>query len=86
VKNASRLRDVSLLVETRTDDQSKKFLKQKLLSSYPVLVEKHKTLISTRGVIFCSLIDGCSDEEIQARLADQYVSQAHLVHKNQEEK
>jgi hypothetical protein len=42
VKNASRLRDGSLLIETRTDDQSKKLRKQKALGSYPVLVEKHK--------------------------------------------
>jgi hypothetical protein len=48
VKNASRLWDRSLIVETRTDDQSKKLHNQKLLGSYPVLVEKHKTLKSTR--------------------------------------
>jgi hypothetical protein len=68
VKNVFRLQDGSLLVETRSDDQNRKLHKQKLLGSYPVLVEKHKTLNSTRGVIFCSRVDGCS--------ADQYVSKS----------
>jgi hypothetical protein len=53
VRNASRLRDGSLLVETRTNEQTKKLLKQKLLGSYPVTVEKHQSLNSVRGVIFC---------------------------------
>jgi hypothetical protein len=76
VKNVSRLWEGSL-VKTRIDDQSKKLLKQKFLGSYPVFV-KHKTLNSTRGVIFCSQVDGCSDKEIQARLADQCVSKVYL--------
>jgi hypothetical protein len=70
-----------VLVETRTDDKSRKLLKQKLLVSYPVWVEKHKTQNSTRGVIFCSQVDGCSDEVIQAGLTNQYVSQAYHVHR-----
>jgi hypothetical protein len=44
VKNASRLHDRTLLVGTKIDEQSKKLLKQKLLGSYHVLVEKHRTL------------------------------------------
>jgi hypothetical protein len=39
VRNTSRLRDGSL-VEARTDAQSKKLLKPKLLGPHPVLVEK----------------------------------------------
>jgi hypothetical protein len=80
VKNAARLWDGLLLVETRLDDQSKKLLKQKLLVLYPVLVEKHKTLNSTRGVIICSQSDRCSDEEIQAP-SDQFVSKAYCDYK-----
>lgn len=81
VKNTSRLRDGPILVETKTDDQSKKLLKQKLLGSYTVLVEKHKILNSTRGVIFCPQVDECSDEQIQIGLADQYASKVYRVHK-----
>jgi hypothetical protein len=84
VRNTSRLRDGSLLVETQTDEQTKKLLKQKLLGSYPVTVEKHQTLNSIRGVIFCPQVDGCTDEEIQVGLADQYVSKAYCVHRKQE--
>jgi hypothetical protein len=42
VKNASRLQDGSFPVQTQLDVDSK-FLKHKLLGSYPVLVRKHKT-------------------------------------------
>jgi hypothetical protein len=78
VKKTSRLWDWSLLVKTRTDDRSKR-----LLDSYPVLVEKHKTLNSTRGVMFCSKVDGYSDEEIQVRLADEYVSNVYIREKRE---
>jgi hypothetical protein len=44
VKYASRLQGWSLYVETRNDDQSRKLLRQKLLSSYPVLVGSTKPL------------------------------------------
>jgi hypothetical protein len=68
VKNTSILRHGSLFVKTRTDNQSRKHFKHKLPSSYPVLVEKHKTLISTRGVIFCSQVDRRSEKEIQTSM------------------
>jgi hypothetical protein len=83
VKNVSRFWDGSVLVETRSDDQSRKLLKQKLLGLYPVLVEKHNMLNSTRDVL--SQVDGCSDEDIQAGLQNT-VSKASRVHKKQERK
>jgi hypothetical protein len=86
VKNSSRLPDGSLLVRTQADDQSKKVLKQKLLGSYHVLVEKHKTVNSTSSVLFCSQLDRCSDEEIQATFVDPYVPQAYLIHLKEEGK
>jgi len=46
-----------------------------------VLVEKHKTLDSARGVIFCSQVDGCI-----AGLTDQYVSKAYHIHKEEQGK
>jgi hypothetical protein len=63
----------TLLVETKMDEQSKEFLKQKLLGSYPVLVEKQKSRNSDKSVIFCYQVDGCSCEEILADVTDQYV-------------
>jgi hypothetical protein len=64
VNNACSLR--ALLVETKMYDQSKKLLKQKLPGSYSVF-GKHEALNSTRDAIFCSLVDRCSEEKIQAR-------------------
>jgi hypothetical protein len=50
----------------------------------PVAVEKHQTLNSTKGVIFCPQVYGCTDEEILVGLADQYASKAYHVHRKQE--
>jgi hypothetical protein len=60
--------------------RGRKLLKQKVLGSYPVLVETHKTLNSIRGVI-CSQVDGCSDKEIQVGFTDQYIFKVYCVHK-----
>jgi hypothetical protein len=73
LKNTSRLQDRSLIVKTRTDDQSKR-----LLGLYLVLVKKHKTLNSTSSVKLCSQVGDCSDEEIQVGLADQCISNVHI--------
>jgi hypothetical protein len=82
VKNATRLQGGwQLLVETMINNHIKKFLKKTLLDSYRVLVEKHKTLNPTSSVVFCPQINGCSDEEIQARFADQYIFKAYSIHK-----
>lgn len=45
-----------------------------------MLVEKHKTLSSTGGVIFCTQVDESTNEEIQAGLTDRFVSKAYLLH------
>jgi hypothetical protein len=56
LKNDSRLRDKSLVVESWTDYQTKKVLKRKIMGSYPVVVEKYPTLNWTWGVIFRSQV------------------------------
>jgi hypothetical protein len=43
----------------------------------------HPTL---RTFLFCSQVDGCSDEEIQARFRDEYVLKAYYIHKKEEGK
>lgn len=81
MNKASKLWDGSLLVEMRSDDQCTKLFKQKLLCSYLAFVEKHKILNSTTDVIFCSQLDGCICEVVQAGLADEYVSKEYRVQK-----
>jgi hypothetical protein len=83
VKNASRLRDGTVLVQTKTDKQNEQLLIQKLLGSYPVLAEKQNLLLN-QGCIFCSQVDECDEEEIQAVLANQYVWKVYCVCKKEE--
>jgi hypothetical protein len=45
--SASRFHGL-LLVEMKSDTQCKKLLKQELLGSFPLFVEKHESFISTR--------------------------------------
>ncbi|KAJ4438319.1 hypothetical protein ANN_14261 [Periplaneta americana] len=79
VKNATRLRNGSLLVETVSLKQSETLLKAKLLGSYPIKVERHSSLNTTRGVVHTDSLDGMSDEEIQLELAEQSVSKAYRL-------
>jgi hypothetical protein len=46
VKNASHLKNGTLLVEVQNDKQAEVLLKANLLGSYPVQVERHMLLIS----------------------------------------
>ncbi|KAJ4425685.1 hypothetical protein ANN_27881 [Periplaneta americana] len=79
VRNATRLRNGSLLVETASAKQSETLLKAKLLGSYPIKVERHSSLNTTRGVVHTDSLDGLSDEEIQLELAEQSVSKAYRL-------
>ena len=77
VKNATRLRNGSLLVETLNPKQSETLMKAKLLGSYPIKVNRHSSRNTTRGVITTSSLEGMYDEQIQLELAEQSVSKAY---------
>jgi hypothetical protein len=64
VKNASRLKDGTLLVEVQNDKQAEVLLEVNLLGSYPVQVETHTLLNSSLEVVNTDSLDGMSDEEI----------------------
>ena len=81
VKNATRSRDGSLIVETNSPAQSDKLLKATLFGSHPIIVERHKSLNTCRGVVSTDGLDGLDNEEIQLELADQCVSQAYRLTK-----
>ncbi|KAJ4425469.1 hypothetical protein ANN_28085 [Periplaneta americana] len=79
VRNATRLRNGSLPVETASAKQSETVLKAKVLESYPIRVERHSSLNTTRGVVHTDSLDGLSDEEVQLDLAEQFVSNAYRL-------
>jgi hypothetical protein len=79
VKNASRLRNGTLLVEAFTENQSNVLLNETLLGSYPIQVDRQASLNSFRGDVSSDALDELSDEAIQSFLADQCVSMAYRL-------
>jgi hypothetical protein len=73
VKNDSRLKNGTLLVEVCNEKQTDLLLKANLLGFHPITVERHTSLNSSRGVKAADSLDGMSDKEIQSDLADQSV-------------
>jgi hypothetical protein len=78
-KNASGLRNGTLLVEEITVNQSNALLKASLLGSYPIKEERHVSLNSSGGVISTDFLDGLSDEAVQSFHADQSLSRAYRL-------
>jgi hypothetical protein len=82
VKNASRLKNGTLLIEVHKDKQAELLLKATFLGSQPIYAERHSSLNSSRGVVNTDALDGMSDDEIQSALAEQFVSRVyHLIGK-----
>jgi len=79
VKNASRLKNGTLLIEVHNDKQAELLLKATLLGSHPIYAERHSSLNSSRGVVNTDALDGMSDDEIQSALAEQSVSRAYRL-------
>lgn len=50
-----------------------------LIRGYPVQVEAHHTLKSSRGVMYCTLLDGLTVEDIKEHLSDEGVTAVHRV-------
>jgi hypothetical protein len=76
VKNASRLKNGTQLVEVQNDKQAELLLKANFFGSYPIQIERHTSLNSSRGVINTDSLDDMSDKYIQSALAEQFVSKA----------
>jgi hypothetical protein len=55
-------------------------MKANLLGSFPVQIERHTSLNSSRVVVInTDSLDDMTDEEIQFSLADQFVSKAYRL-------
>jgi hypothetical protein len=79
VKNAYHMKNGTLFVEVQNDKQAEVLLKANLLGSYPVQVERHTSLNSSRGVVNTDSLDDMSDEAIPSALADQFGSKAYRL-------
>lgn len=78
-KSTSRLRDGSLLLEVCTSEQSKKVASLTLLGTFPVIAETHKTLNTSKGVIFCHDLVGIDESTILEELKNQRVTEVKNI-------
>jgi hypothetical protein len=75
-RNATRLKNRTLLVDIFNEKQAEVLLVAKLPGSHLVHVERHTSLNSSREIV-TDILDGMSDEEIQICLAHPFVSKAY---------
>ncbi|XP_031332884.1 uncharacterized protein LOC116163173 [Photinus pyralis] len=62
-----------LCIETVSSKQSKQMLKCERFAGFEIVVEPHKTLNTSRGVVFCRDLLNCSLDEIRDNLSSQGV-------------
>lgn len=74
-KKITRLYSGDLLVEVSQRSHSTNLLRATRLANIPVLVSKHKTLNSKKGVIRCRDLKYCDDQEILEGLVSQHVTE-----------
>ena len=72
-------RNETLLVEIDRKCYSDNLLKAKLFAGLVVTITPHKSLNTKKGVIRCSDLAGCSEEEIQSELASQGVTEVRRI-------
>lgn len=71
-KNVKKVRD-GILVETKSNSQSRRLLQVKKFWEHIVEVTPHNTLNTCKGVVFCRDYLNCTVEEIAEELQDQGV-------------
>ena len=72
-------RNETLLVEIDRKCYSDNLLKAKLFAGLVVTITPHKSLNTKKGVIRCSDLAGCSEEEIQLELSSQQVTEVRRI-------
>jgi hypothetical protein len=83
-KQVNRLRDGSLLVQVSNDEMAKKVYNLKLLGSFPINVEIHKSLNSCKGVIYCKDLTNFDEKDILEELRKQNVTEVKCIMTRQE--
>ncbi|KAH8334982.1 hypothetical protein KR074_003960, partial [Drosophila pseudoananassae] len=73
VETCKKLRSGTLLVKTKNHTQAQKLLKMQLFHTFPVHSEEHKTLNSTKGIIYSNDLRNIDENEILEELKPQNV-------------
>jgi hypothetical protein len=79
VKSSKCLRDGTLLIEVRNCEQSKKLQAAQTFDTLPIRVTPHKSLNSSKGLVFCHDLLDLDVEEIKKELAPQHVTDVYRM-------
>lgn len=77
--SVKKLRNGSLLVQTKSISQANQFLKSTAMFELPIVVSEHIALNQTRGIVTCADLRNASLEEIQEELKDQGVCKVEYL-------
>ena len=77
--NITRLRSGLLLIEVDQKQQYTQLMRLKRIQDIPVIVEEHRTLNISKGVLYCDALRNMSDEQIKMRLTDQDVIEVYRI-------
>jgi len=83
-KSVKMLRNGCILIEVNKPSHANNIVKLKDIAGVPVRVSAHRTLNSSKGVIRCPDIKGCSDDEILEGLTSQHVTSIYRVMVNRD--
>lgn len=75
LSDTKKLADGSLLIEVTNEKQSKIASSLCMLHNYEVITQPHKSLNIIKGVVTCSDLSNCSDDEILDNLKSQGVTE-----------
>lgn len=75
-KSVKKLRNQTLLVETKSRSQTENILKIKQIYDIDVTITEHRSLNSSKGIIKDHILKGVSNEDIVKNLTPQGVTQA----------
>jgi hypothetical protein len=79
VINTKKLRDGSLLIQVRSADQAERISKLQLFGTTPVVVSPHKTLNSSKGVVYCPELVDLTEQEIANEMKTQNVIEVRRI-------
>ena len=79
VKSVTGLRSGHLLIEVDCLSHANNLEKTKKLAHIPVEASPHRTLNSSKAIIYCDRLDELSNEQIQEELSPQGVTDVHRI-------
>ncbi|XP_055701739.1 uncharacterized protein LOC129801010 [Phlebotomus papatasi] len=79
VNNMSRLKDGTLLVETKSKEQANRMMNIKRIGNFDISVTEHPTLNKSKGIIHCWDLAYMDEQELLTELSSQMVTEIRQI-------